>query len=132
MNNGLTIEKFIVRDQPAVQFYNFGRMAKTYAGFGYSWIKIQNNNNNISNAKSEFISFIINIKSKITLLLDVKPGFTTAEKWIEEPWQAKGSNGIIFKAFSKKFEKGKITIPGPKYLQDNGNQFAFATLVRPV
>ena len=127
-----------------------GQLRVGYSPLGDHWIKIANNDANRGDTGDDFLSFEINIRSRVLLALDVVPTFATAANG----WETSKLNLDIIvpgavpvlmppgvptafpttslEIFSKLFEKGRVRIPGPRNRTIINNKFAYLILVRPV
>lgn len=104
-----------------------------YKGLGYTWIKTDASSDMRRNNDEVFLQFQVNLRCKVTVLCDIKPDFVVVDDWDEEVWHVVTQSGAILRAFSKPFEKGQVTIPGPRFGFDRANnQFAMGFLVKPL
>lgn len=112
-------------------------------GMGLTWIKMMNESSNRTDAATNFLSFTINIRSRVYVGLDERPAFaTTTNGWQEESFLMILSSGLHtspgnaptkpIRLFSKIFEAGFVTIPGPRNTTIVNNIYAYTVLARPV
>jgi|GEM_PF-3997582 len=109
-----------------------------YVGIGGTWVKMANTQANQIASGSQFLTFETNLRTRVLLAIDGTPSFaTTANGWqsLGQSLRLASQSSPSFTAlnvFSKMFEKGRITIPGPRAGATANNQFAYAVLVCPV
>jgi len=137
-DNPYTNGTFVVAGGIGALELGSGNRPRSYVGIGGTWIKMANTLANRAASSSQFLTFDTNLRTRVLLAVDGIPSFATVNNgWVRRAQslmlESESTAGVSsLNVFAKKFEKGRIVIPGPRSGGNINNQFAYAVLVCPI